>query len=209
MANNILKEMIEAGCKVNYFDFSQNNGTINIRIGTDGFKVENSKTKSSEVIKEEVKKAEVAVSVSTLPLVNTPQEDEEEVVDDDEIVDDAQEEEDEENEVVDNQDSSSPPFDTSTDIEELIFDFETYDSLSQFVDEYKHELESGNEQETEVYLTKLFNYNNKIGKAKSVTVNKVLLIAEIKRVTGQFDENKFIENERDSGGIIISHIPED
>ena len=96
MANNILKEMIEAGCKVNYFDFSQNNGTINIRIGTDGFKIENSKPKASTpetATKEEVKKAEVPVLVSTLPSVNTPQEEEEEVVDDDEVVDEEEEEE--------------------------------------------------------------------------------------------------------------------
>ena len=78
MANNILKEMIEAGCKVNYFDFSQNNGTINIRIGTDGFKIKASTPETAT--KEEVKKAEVPVSCSSLPSVNAAQEDEEEVV---------------------------------------------------------------------------------------------------------------------------------
>jgi len=208
MANNILKEMIEAGCKVNYFDFSQNNGTINIRIGTDGFKIENSPKASTTktATKEEVKKAEVPVLVSTLPSVNAAQENEEEVVEDDEVVD---EEEDEENEVVNNQGSSSSPLDMSNDVEDLIFDFETYDRLADFVEEYKDELESGDETQVKVYLTKLFNYNTKTSRAKSVTVNKELLIAEITRTAGQFDENKFTENERESGGIIISHIPED
>lgn len=206
MANNILKEMIEAGCKVNYFDFSQNNGTINIRIGTDGFKIENSPKASTPktATKEEVKKAEVPVLVSTLPSVNAAQEDEEEVVEDDEVVD-----EEEEEEVANSQGSSPPPFNASNDVEELIFDFETYNRLADFVEEYKDELESGDEQEVKIYLTKLFNYNERIGKAKSVTVNKELLIAEITRTAGQFDENEFTENERESGGIIISHIPGD
>ena len=91
----------------------------------------------------------------------------------------------------------------------MIFDFETYNRLADFVEEYKDELESGDEQEVKIYLTKLFNYNTKTARAKSVTVNKELLIAEITRTAGQFDENEFTENERESGGIIISHIPED
>jgi hypothetical protein len=201
MANNILKEMIEAGCKVNYFDFSQNNGTINIRIGTDGFKIENSKPKASTpktATKEEVKKAEVPVSPSSLPSVNTPQEDEEEVVDEEEEEGD-----------VNSQGSSSPPFDMSTNVEELIFDFETYDRLADFVEEYKDELESGDETQVKIYLTKLFNYNAKTGKAKSLTVNKTLLIEEIARVSGQFDQKKFTEKEGESGGIIISFVSED